>query len=359
MRPVWTDAGVAQTSGRGVTLRGEAARGLRDFVARSAIETAKAGLHTKGTYRLVPGTKAMADGLKRGLEMAPAKSGEASTLIRDASTKKFAGRFDLKKAGPSAKALGPMIAWEAMAMATQQHYLVEINDKLESIEKGVDEILQRMDDDKRGTLKQLQKVVDAARQNLADGREPSVSRREELHRAVRRADELWHQLDERVMRLLDAYKHGTAQADDVEESWALLLLATQVLGEAGALLTVLPYATIQELEHVTAEERERIVPAVDEIRRLAGELHAAHLRWAAKGAEYHLRRTRNPAKQALRVVRQDLAIQPPVGPLDDFTAWRASQLAVAPPPPAAYLVTVNADDTVQLIAEPANTSALI
>ncbi|MDQ3631358.1 MAG: hypothetical protein M3417_08865 [Actinomycetota bacterium] len=42
-------------------------------------------------------------------------------------------------------------------MATQQHYLVEINDKLEGVQKGVDEVLSRMDDDKLGTLAKVRK----------------------------------------------------------------------------------------------------------------------------------------------------------------------------------------------------------
>lgn len=342
----------------GVTLRGDAARGLRDLVVGAGIETAKAALHTSGTYRLVPPEHLKA-GLGKTLKQANASSGDASTLIKNAKTGEIAGRFDLKKAGPSAKVLGPTIAWEAMAMATQQHYLVEINDKLENIEKGVDEILQRMDDDKRGSLNQQRKIVDSVRDTLAAGRRPSASRCGELHGVVTRADEVWHQLDERVVRLLDAYKRGEAQASEVEEAWALLLLAMQVLGEASAVVTALPYETIEELGQVTAEQRERVLPAIEEIRRLAGELHAAHLEWAAKGVEFHLRRTRNPAKKAVRAVRQDAALKPPVGPLGDFTAWRASQLALAPAPPASYLVTIGDDESVRVVAQQADAAALI
>jgi hypothetical protein len=246
-----------------------------------------------------------------------------------------------------------------MAMATQQHYLVEINEKLESVVKGVDEVLSRMDDDKRGTLKQVRRVVEASRDRLSEGHVPSAGRREELRDGVRDADRVWHQLNERVVRHLDAYRLGKSTADDVEEAWAMLLFATQVLGEAGAFLTALPYETVEALEEATCDERDRVLAAVEAVRALASELHAAHLDWSAKNAEYQFRRTRNPAKKAVRAVRKNPAIEPAVKPLDDFTAWRASQLAAPPRPPAALLITVKGDDSVEVAAEPAGAESVI
>jgi hypothetical protein len=88
------------------------------------------------TFRLVPSeqaSKGLADG---SLRWATGKKGDASVLIKDKATGRIAGHGQLQKARPSpAKVLGPA-AWEAMAMATQQHYLVEINDKLQCIERG-------------------------------------------------------------------------------------------------------------------------------------------------------------------------------------------------------------------------------
>jgi hypothetical protein len=140
----------------GVTLRAEAARDLRDTLGGALVKSAKAGRRAaETTYRLVPSQQA-SQGLADGtLRWATASSGDAAVLIKETATGRIAGHGQLQRVKPSpAKLLGPA-AWEAMAMATQQHYLVEINDKLQSIEKGVDEALSRMDDDKRGTLRQV------------------------------------------------------------------------------------------------------------------------------------------------------------------------------------------------------------
>ena len=148
-----------QLHGSAVTLSGEAARDLAETVAPVARELAQAGkallgnrkAQEQGTqlYRLVP-RKELAEGLQNGaLRMGvPRKGGDATALVKTVTTGRTAGHADLVKAEgvrakPSAmRALGP-VAWQAMAMATQQHYLVEINDKLAGVAKGVDEVLAR------------------------------------------------------------------------------------------------------------------------------------------------------------------------------------------------------------------------
>ncbi len=152
-------------------------------------------------------------------------------LIKDKATGRIAGQGRLQKvkAGP-AKILGPA-AWEAMAMATQQHYLVEINDKLETIERGVDEVLSRMDDDKLGTLEHASRLARASLDTLDHGRTLSPNRIEDVRNAAQKADEAWHQLHRRATRTIAEYQRGDRGAEDVEQSWALLLKATQALGE--------------------------------------------------------------------------------------------------------------------------------
>ncbi len=338
--------------GDGITLRGEAARSMRDALSTTAVAAAKVGHRaSQTTYRLVPPDKA-AKGLANGtLEW----SANGSTLIRDKATGQIAAHGKLTKVKPT---VGPMIAWEVAAMAVQQHYLVEINDKLAGIEKGVGEALQRMDDDKRGTLKQLRKVVDATQQDVAEGREPSSGRQDELRRAVRKADDIWHQLNERVARHLEGYRAGTSTADEVEDAWGMLLFATQVLGEAGATVINLPFDSLDAMQATNREEQQRVTAAVDEVRRLAGELHAAHLDWSRSTAEYNLRRTRNPAKTAARAVRKELPVKPLAAPLRDVTAWRASQLAAPPQPVAALLVSVE-DDRIEIAAERPSAARLV
>ena len=70
-------------------------------------------------------------------------------------------------------------------------------------------------------------------------------------------------------------------------------------------------------------------------------------------AARRLQRTHNPARNAVRAVRKTGVPKPAQLPLDDTTAWRAGQLAVPPRPPAALLMSLNDDGTVEVAAEPA------
>jgi hypothetical protein len=125
----------------------------KKVLARKAIEA------SEETYRLSltpEQKKALADGSQY---FAKPGKGDVSLRLRDTATGGPRPEASLEKVGDSAKAARPSVtkvigpvAWEAMAMATQQHYLVEINDKLESISTRVDEVLERGDDDKLGTL---------------------------------------------------------------------------------------------------------------------------------------------------------------------------------------------------------------
>ena len=119
---------------------------------------------TDETYRIVldpAQQKALRDGTQR---FAKPGKGDASLRLKDVMTGGSMPEARLEKVGESAKiatpsvtkVLGP-VAWEAMAMATQQHYLVEISDKLEGIASGIEELLERDDDDKRGTLVHVDK----------------------------------------------------------------------------------------------------------------------------------------------------------------------------------------------------------
>jgi hypothetical protein len=343
-----------------VTLSGEAARNVRDTLGLAVIESPKTQQWAAdSTFRLVASDKA-ARGLADGsLRWANASKGDASVIIKDTTTGRFAGRGELHKVKSSPlKVLGPA-AWEAMAMATQQHYLVEINDKLQTIEKGVSEVLSRMDDTTLGTLTNVHKTVLASRERLDTGRTLSEGRVHDLRNGAQRAGDVWHQLHQRMRRHLAEYRAGNESAEEVERSWALLLHASQVLSESSALLSAVPYDTVEALEDAASEERERVLDVVENVRELAAELHATHGDWAARNADWDLRRTRNPVRLAVRAVRKDVVVKPKQARLDDATAWRASQLAARPLPPAALLVSVNEDGTVGIAAEPAVKGSLV
>ena len=343
---------VASQRARSVTLSGDAARDVRDSLGTAFVETGRVARHaTDVSLRLVPSEKTSAGLADGSLRWATASKGDASVLIKDSASGRIAGQGELHKVRPyPAKVLGPAV-WEAMAMATQQHYLVDINAKLQTIEAGVSEILASMDGDKRGTLAQVRRVVLSSRERLAEGHTLSEGRLRELRDGTHRADEVWHQLYDRMTRHLAEYRAGQATAEVVEGSWAMLLHATQVLGESSALLTSLPFDSVQALEDATPEERERVLHAVESVRGLAGELSVAHGHWAARNAEWRVSHTRNPARKAIRAARKTALPKPTATPLDFVTAWRVSQVAAPPQPPTALLLTVNEDGTVEMSAE--------
>jgi len=132
--------------------------------------------------------------------------------------------------------LGP-VAWEAMSMATQQHYLVEISDKLEGIASGIEELLERDDDDKRGNLVHVDNTVARSRERLEAHGSLSASRTQELRDGARDAGRVWHQLRGRFRRHLTGYGEGETSREDVERSWEMLLHATKVMTAASGLLT--------------------------------------------------------------------------------------------------------------------------
>lgn len=337
----------------GVVLRGEAAvevlEALGAPVARAGWRLGRKA--TQKQYRLVPPShlsKGLGDG---SLRWATSKAGDASPLIKNAKTGKIAGHGALKGTRPSpTKLVGPAV-WEAMAMATQQHYLVEINAKLQGVESKLDEVLARMDDELLGTLGRVQEDVAASREQLADGRAPSPTRMAHLRDGVKDAATVWHKLDARVARLLKRYADGETTADELQVAWSLFLYAARVLGDASAVLTVLPYDDVGALEATAAEEQDRAARVFLHVRERARELRVAHSHWAARQAEYGLGLPESPTELVAQTVRRRRPAKPQQKPLDPSVVWHAGQIAAPPRPPKALVVTVNDDSSVNVAAE--------
>jgi hypothetical protein len=340
----------------GVTLRGRAAGDVTDALREVAKQSWRLGRRAaEKTYRLVPSEKT-AQGLKDGtLSWADASSGDASVLVKNTKTGKIAGRGDLKAVTPSpAKLLGPA-AWEAMAMATQQHYLVEINDQLESIASDVKTVLARDDADKSGWLTSTQDAVVRAREALADGKLPSPPALAELRDLVTQSTVVWNQLHGRLVSDLTAYRGSETpkQRAAVEKSWELLVTATRVLGEASAFLTTLPFESAAALESVIAEEQSRVRQMLQRFQAVARDVALAHIDWRRAWMEWEVFGTRNPVSRRVRRARG--LPSPSSAPAQDMlhaqVARQAAQLARPFAPPAALLVTVRRDGSVVVAPE--------
>jgi hypothetical protein len=347
-----------------VRLTGQAALALRGTLAepvKKKMLARKVAGATEDTYRVVVSSE-QAKALREGTQVwAKPGKGDVSLRLRDAATGKPMPEARLQKVGDSAKLARPSVtkvlgpaAWEAMAMATQQHYLVEINDKLEGIATNVDEVLQRLDDDKRGALSHVAKTVEDSRARLADHGALSSGRVDELRDATRDADRIWHQLRERFRRHLTGYGEGRTTREHVEQSWELLLCATRVLTESSVLLTALPLDTVEDLENTAFEERERVLDAINTLQELAYEFAAWHLEFQKQWFQWDTYGSRNPVVRKYRRTRGlPAAVKPNSEVLAGAVAKQAAQLALPAAPPTALFITTHTNGEVSVMAEPA------
>lgn len=144
------------------------------------------------TVRLVP-PKDLAQGLKDGsLELLRIRAGDSAIVI-DSNTGTFAGHMVVKRDGRRARAkarpqLSPAVAWQVAAVATQQHYLAEINAKLESISQGVRELQDRMQHDQLGELLSMRAGLEDMRRRRARGVLASVEDRLRLRKWMQEAE---------------------------------------------------------------------------------------------------------------------------------------------------------------------------
>jgi hypothetical protein len=285
--------------------------------------------------------------------------GTATVRLRDAATGKPVTEARLERVEPGAVAakpsparmLGPVV-WEAMAMATQQHYLVEIDKKLDGIAKGVDEVLAREDDRTLAIFREVHEIVRDSRDRLDAGDELSSARVQEMHRLAGDARREWHVLHQRTRRLLNEYENGDTKPEKVQEAWELLWVATEVLVEVSGLLASLPCASIEDLLAAGREEHDRVVNAVDAVRELAGDMHAAHMQSRSDWIQWQLRGSRNPVTNRIRAIRnQPVLTKPAHQGLGHDLARQLRELITPVAEPEAMLVTVNGDGTVDVVPE--------
>lgn len=336
-----------------VTLEGDAALGLADALGSTAVEAFKGARRVRSTdlYRIVP-REDLAQGLAdKRLRMAiPRKGGDASVQVKNTATGRFAGRADLRKAKPSAtKALGP-VAWQAMALATQQHYLVEINDKLAGVEGAVTELLARLTDDKRAKVEELREEATRIRSRLASGETVSAGTIEEM---LFDAGVVQKSLAATAERAANDYLVGESTANQAEEAFTLALFAAQTLADLSGLLVSLPAASTGELQRRLDTEWARLEPRRERLRAVAATLSRGHHHWRMHQAIYEERRPRHVvARSVNRLSPLNMGEKPPRGlPLSADGVHRAESLLDLPPPaPESVLVEVT-DGTVRVAVE--------
>jgi hypothetical protein len=326
------DDGTTLDRAHAVRLPGDAALGVRDGLGRATLEGIRLTRRARAgeVYRLVP-PKNLAEGIRS--ENAASRDARARRCVgahQGRQKRRIAGKSDLKRVKPNAlKVLGPA-AWQAMALATQQHYLVEISGKLDNLQRGIDEVLARLTDAQHGTLRHLREKADDVLAALSRGEPISASRVADLRASADSAKKLWHQLARTAERQLGEYRDGTRSAHEVEESFAMLAQATQVLAHCSDALMAVPYGTDAELEQAFAEERDRMLPALPNFRDLVTELLEASAEWNERHADYEQRRLKHPAPRLVNAIKPLPHIgqrKPVQEPLDDEARWRYRRLA--------------------------------
>ena len=342
----------AQLPTSAVTLTGEAARDLVEAVAPVAKEALKAGKKLrevkkvgKELYRIVPRddlAKGLAD---KTLRMGVArKGGDATLLVKSRETGRIAGQSDLVKAKPNvAKALGP-VAWQAMAMATQQHYLVEINDKLAGVQKGVDEVLARQSDEKRSAVEELGDEAGRIRTKLAQDQpvDPDV-----LETYLHDAGRVQRELALTAERAANKYLTGELSAEKAEDAFVLALLAAQTLAELSGVYVGLPTSSAEQLQFRIDGEFARLGPRREQLRAIATTLNSAHHRWQMHEIIYERNRPQNRVLQGVNKVspKKVGGDKPAALPLSPSGAGQVEEvLGLSSTAPESLLIEVSGGD---------------
>ncbi len=351
------------SAGRSVALSRDQAGPVLDLLGsttRPLLGIATRKRASTGLYRLAPRAE-LAENLKNhGYRYAKPSSGDATQQVLDASGN-FAGRADLKAVSPSLMKLVGPAAWQVMAMATQQHYLVEISGKLSAIDAKLDELIARDEDRMLSAFDKARELAANVEAALAAGEQPSANRVKELGDQMHRVDDDWRELLHRTRRLLQAYRSGDgkdqkakrATAAAVNASWSLLLRGTQALAEVSTAFAALPQTDQRAAETLRREETARITERLDDLTGLAGDVFLAHAKWQAGHTVHELNRTNNPVERVRRKLsNSELAkLEAGPGPLDGALADIAEQLSRQAAAPAAMLVDVRDDGTVLVSAD--------
>jgi hypothetical protein len=350
--------------GCAVQLRGEAAARMCDGLGSATREGLRLARRARPgeVFELVP-PKHLAKGVQdKTLTFAKPSSGDASVLIHNVKDGEFVGRADLNQIRPSpAEVLGPA-AWQAMALATQQHYLAEISAKLEGIQQGVDELKELHKDDRIGSLKHLGKLAARIQAAAQSDRGVTPHQLAEMRRKTTAAEEIWHQAQETAARHVREYAAGEIDTKNVEESLAILMFATSVLAHCSQTLASLPYTSVDELDAVLSEEQARMYPALPQFLALCDDLLNASETWRAKQIAYQDRRPKNIVAQRLHLPPVEVTFEdgftfhkprkPKRKPLSDDDTARLRSLAKSSPETEPLLVAEVGENGTILLGPP-------
>lgn len=208
----------AQDVEGGIRLPPGMAADLRELVGKQALDGARRLLAGDRSLTMVlDPSKDVRKKLKTGelvLTQAKDQSGRVLAQARDPKTGQLVEHIKLKpadgakvaKTGTKAAVAGAAAAWQVAAIATQQHYLVEISGKLSGIELGVSDIVRRQIVEKASELKTTEEDLRHMQDHIDAGVQLDINDRQNV--------EAWYK-QARATRI-EALELATATLEDPE-----------------------------------------------------------------------------------------------------------------------------------------------
>jgi hypothetical protein len=317
--------------------------------------------------KLSPSEETLA-GLKSGaLEWTPSKDGKSLAQVRNVKTKRWVenvGHEPLPDPGRGARSAqvaagGAAFAWQALAVATQQHYLVEITGQLSGLQSGVEDLVARHHEDRHAELKAIDRALGLVERHIAEGSPLDDGDRRQLRDWHKSAIAIYEAAAEHVRAAL-----GEAARDPMDVLPDLLLAdrGACVAARCASALLQVPYATEQqrliEFMHY-AEQTDEAMRAVGALSmavrtEMVGALDAWDVFEAGRPREIHKRAWNRTGG---RVVRRIGPEEPRFDGAKELTEperlWvlRRADLADAPLEVPAATVVIDGDSA-QLLTAP-------
>lgn len=158
--------------------------------AKAAEGLFKAASSRRGdVVRLAP-SQELADGLRDGtMRYAQSRRGDLA-IVKNVKTGKIAGHARVKPADAVRLAQVGAVAWQVLAIATSQHYLGEINAKLEGVAAGVEQLIGRDRAEQYAILKRIETSLELMHNKQQEGVPLTAHERQELYDSRRELQQL-------------------------------------------------------------------------------------------------------------------------------------------------------------------------
>ncbi len=179
------------------------------------------------------------------------KGGQLLPQARSVKTGQVAENIPVKGAAPAPKGAkaakaataGAAVVWQAMAIATQQHYLVEISGRLSNIERGVAEVIDRHVADKASELETTEDALELVEEHISSGNPLTDTERQDVRAWHKSAHTTCDAQVRQVGKILDDQERDSA---DALPDLLVADRAAQIAARCAAALLRMPLETPQK-----------------------------------------------------------------------------------------------------------------